>query len=594
MAHPDREVQLTPLRTVLELARGDFLERARRPAFLLTLAAAAGLAYTVQADVWTVTVGSALPEAGPGWTGTLVAVPTSGFLSLAAFYVVRGTIDRDLRTGVGPILAATAVTRLQYAVSKFLSNAAVLSAMLLVLAGFAVGIETARAGGISAAGVWRVASPSLLITGSCLAAVAGMAVLFDGVPWLRGVAGNVAYFFVWVGMLSFADVDAGSAWVDVTGLNLVFEGLREGLLAEHPGAPATGLTISLEDVARPDSLRFPWKGLGWTAERLARRLYWVGVGGGLTGVAALSLRIFDPFRDRSGLVAVSEEGEDGRAEGRLPGKTPGGAALSPPLASDGDELVAAPAAETASGVAPRAAVSELPPPGRGGAVLSFLRTAWAELRLLLHGHAWWWYVGLIGTNVAALFVPAESAASLLLVAWLLPLSAWSALGCRERRDGTEELLFSGPSPRLRQLPAQFAAGVGVSLLAAAGPLARMAHAGDGPSLLAAGVGALFVPALALGLGAWTGKEKTFHGIYLTLWYLGPVNGVAATDFLGVADAVHLVLRQLGLVSGEATLDFMGVTGRALEAGSPRLFTAAAGLLLVLAWVGRGRRLRAVD
>lgn len=583
---------MNPLRRILELARGDFLERARRSGFLLTLGAAAGLAYTVHADVWTVMVGSSIPEPGPAWTGTLVAVATTIFLSLAAFYVVRGTIDRDLRTGVGPILGATPTTRLQYAASKFLSNAAVLGAMLLVVAALAVGIEAARAGGISAAGVWDAVSPSLLITGPCLAAAAGAAVLFDGVPWLRGVAGNVAYFFVWAGLLGFADIDAGSAWMDWTGANLVFETLQEALLEAHPGAPASGLTISLEDVAGPNALRFPWMGIGWTVGHLARRLWWVGVGAGLTGAAALSLRIFAPFRDRGGLV--SEPGEKGGDGEMAPPATSGtdGSTFRPRAVAD--DGAPAPAGGRVSGVAPRAAVSELPAPGRAGAFLSFLRTAGAELRLLLGGHPWWWYAGLAGVNVAALLVPAESVATPLLVAWLLPLSAWSALGCRERLDGTEELLFSGPSPRLRQLPAQLAAGVGVSVVAGSVPLARMAYAGNGPSLLAAGVGALFVPALALCLGAWTGKEKTFHGVYLTVWYLGPVHGVGALDFLGVADAVHLLLVYLGVLSQEATLDFMGVTERALEAGSPKLFLAATALLLPLAWTGRGRRLHAVD
>lgn len=565
---------MTPLRTVLELARGDFLERARRPSFLLTLAGAAGLAYTVHADVWTVLVGSALPEPGPASTGTLVAVATTTFLSLAAFYVVRGTVARDLRTGVGPILAATPLTRLQYALSKFLSNAAVLGAMLLVLAGLAVGVEAARAGGITAAGAWRVVSPSLLITAPCLAAVAGAAVLFDGLPWLRGAAGNVAYFFAWAGMLTFADFDAGSAWVDWTGMNLVFETLREAFLSQHPGASAAGLTISLEDVAGPDALAFAWNGIGWTAEHLARRLYWVGIGACLTGVAAASLRVFDPFRDRGGLL--SGPGEEGRD------------AEVGPEADDGAPV---PAGGGVPDVAPLAAVSELPAPGRAGAVLSFLRTAGAELRLLLSGHAWWWYAGLAGVNVAALFVPAESAATPLLIAWLIPLSAWSALGCRERLHDTEGLLFSGPSPRLRQLPAQLAAGIGVSLLAGAVPLARMAYAGNGASLLVAGAGVLFVPSLALGLGAWMGRERTFQGVYLLLWYLGPVNGVAASDFLGVADTVYLILWRLGLVDEVASLDFMGVTERALDAGSPRLFLAAAAALLLLAWLGRGRRLR---
>jgi hypothetical protein len=83
----------------------------------------------------------------------------------------------------------------------------------------------------------------------------------------------------------------------------------------------------------------------------------------------------------------------------------------------------------------------------------------------------------------------------------------------------------------------------------------------------AAVGAAFIPALALALGAWTGKEKTFQAVYLVLWYVGPANGIAA-------------------------MDFMGVTGRATGAGATPGFAAATLVLLGLAWLGRGRRLRA--
>ena len=38
-------------------------------------------------------------------------------------------------------------------------------------------------------------------------------------------------------------------------------------------------------------------------------------------------------------------------------------------------------------------------------------------------------------------------------------------------------------------------------------------------LLAWGVGAMFIPSLALGV--LSGSNKTFEGLYLIVWYLGP-------------------------------------------------------------------------
>lgn len=545
---------MTRTRTVLGLARADFLERSRRWGFLLTLGMAAGLAYTVHAGLWTVRLGRWYAEPGPAWTGTLVAVVTGTFLSLAAYYVVRGTVDRDVRTRVGPILAATPASRLEYAAGKFLSDLAVLGTMLLVLAGLAVAIAARRAGGISPAGVWSVVSPFLLLVGPMLAAVAGVTVLFDSVPWLRGTAGNVAYFFLWVGVLTFAGFDSASAWIDVTGVGLVHDAMREALRDVRPGASPGGISVQVAPSAPEAAGRFPWPGLGWTLEHAARRLYWVGVGAVSTAAAAAALRLFASFGDRDPVLGGAADGAGAETGVEEPD---GSARPGVAPVERGDDAAAA-------GVP---AASGLAAPGPAGGVVAFLRLFRAEARLLLSGHAWWWWVGLSGANVAAFLVPAGSAGVPLVAVWLLAIPAWSALGCRERLHGTEQLLFHGPRPRLRQLPAQYAAGVAVSVAAAAGPLARIAAAGDVASLAGAAAGALFVPALALCLGAWTGGERAFQAVYLVLWYVGPANGVPA-------------------------MDFTGATGGALEAGAAPAFAATAVGLSLLAWIGRGRRLRA--
>ncbi|MDX1579098.1 MAG: hypothetical protein R3266_11460, partial [Gemmatimonadota bacterium] len=113
---------MTSAATVLAFARADFLERARRTSFLLTLGVVVALAYTVHAGVWTVRLGRFFVEPGPGWTGALVVLATVVPLSLLGFYGVRGTVQRDRRTGVGPVLAATPASRLEYALGKFASN----------------------------------------------------------------------------------------------------------------------------------------------------------------------------------------------------------------------------------------------------------------------------------------------------------------------------------------------------------------------------------------------------------------------------------------------------------------------------------------
>ena len=58
-------------------------------------------------------------------------------------------------------------------------------------------------------------------------------------------------------------------------------------------------------------------------------------------------------------------------------------------------------------------------------------------------------------------------------------------------------------------------------------------------LLAWGTGALFIPTLALALGAWSGSSKLFEVVYMLWWYAGPVNGVESLDFMGTSSNLQL-------------------------------------------------------
>src|SRR5262245_66624260 len=66
------------------------------------------------------------------------------FLSLAGFYVVKGSVDRDRRTGVGQILATTPISKPLYTLGKACSNFAVLATLVALLAVGAIGMQLLR------------------------------------------------------------------------------------------------------------------------------------------------------------------------------------------------------------------------------------------------------------------------------------------------------------------------------------------------------------------------------------------------------------------------------------------------------------------
>jgi hypothetical protein len=144
---------------------------------------------------------------------------------------------------------------------------------------------------------------------------------------------------------------------------------------------------------------------------------------------------------------------------------------------------------------------------------------------------------------------------------------WSAMGSRETRFATGQLVFSSARILSRQLPACWTAGVAVALLAGGGAALRLLLAGQTAGLLAWIAAAVFIPALALALGVWSGTGKVFEGLYTALWYIGPMNRVPGLDFTGAAN-------------GPRTAHYAIV------------YLALAAALLIAAFLGRRRQLRA--
>ena len=157
-----------------------------------------------------------------------------------------------------------------------------------------------------------------------------------------------------------------------------------------------------------------------------------------------------------------------------------------------------------------------------------------ELKLLLKGQRWWWYLVAGGLVIAGLFNSSETAYTVILpIAWVWPMLLWSSIGSRKTRHNVQSITFASPSPVWRQLPAQWLAGFILSLVLASGVLLRLIIASNLAGLAWLLIGAIFIPSLALACGVWSSGSKLFEIFYILLWYLGPINRLSQLDYLGV-------------------------------------------------------------
>ncbi|HKV80176.1 MAG TPA: hypothetical protein VJP02_18655 [Candidatus Sulfotelmatobacter sp.] len=488
-------------RVLYHMVRADFLERVRRYSFLLTLAGALWVAYGVATEeVWIVVGDGYRGVYNSAWIGALMAICCSTFLSLAGFYIVKNSVQRDTDTRVGQILAATPMRRDFYTVAKALSNFAVLACMVGILMVAAVAMQLMRAEAHSFS-LWKLWAPFIFIALPTMLLAASTAVFFETLPLLRGGVGNVVYFFVWTAALALG----ATGLDDPTGLQLLYRSSRQTLHAIDPAGDNNfhfSLTIGGQHAVRT----FPWNGIEWTANVLLIRLGWIAAAVAVAYAASIFFHRFDParswFKRRTASVVA-------------------------PSASAVEESAASQHLSAAH-------LSPIPQTGSG---VPFFRIVAAELRLMLKGKRWWWYLVAAGLAVASLFTPFDAArGGVLVAAWLWPIFVWSPMGSREACYATESLIFSSTRALSRQLPAIWSAGVLVALFAGGGVGLRLLIHGDHRGFLAWFAGAAFIPTLALALGVWTGGSKAFEAIYIIWWYMGPAHHIPGIDFMGTTAA----------------------------------------------------------
>jgi hypothetical protein len=488
---------MSALMIIYHLARADFLERVRRYSFLVMLGAVVFLGYQAAIGHFTVQLGEYRGEFNSAWVGSMMAIIASFMLGWFGFYLVKGSVARDRETGVGQIMASTPLTRPLYTFGKWLSNFAVLIAMLMVLVVMGIIIQF-LAGENTEFDFVTLVAPFVFIALPMLALAAALAVLFETIGFLQGGFGNLLYFILFSFTISLAiSFGRGNPALDPVGFGLLHQSM--GMAAKTAFPDYSGEFV-LGGTDTPITDVFTWSGVNWTADIVLARFMFFGVALALALISAIFFDRFDSTRSK-------------------PGQT--------------KPAVLLPSAEAVP-VTPPLSALHLTPLNIRGIELAFTRVVLLELKLLLKGQRWWWFAVAAGSMIAAFVLPYEAVRGYILpITWLWPILIWSGLGNREIRHNTFQIVFSSASPLTRQLPAALVAGLIVTVVTGSGIAIKLLSNGDGVGLLTWLSGALFIPSLALALGIWSNSQKLFEVLYVLLWYLA-INGVYAADFLGAS------------------------------------------------------------
>nr|WP_315476883.1 hypothetical protein [uncultured Undibacterium sp.] len=119
---------------------------------------------------------------------------SSGLLAMIGFYLVRGRVVEDIRSGIGGVIAATEVSNLQFLIARWLGGVAYLGAIgLTVMLTMMVRHLIDGVGPLQP--LIYLQTYALILTPLIFFSVS-FAILFDSFQVLMGKFGDVAYFFV--------------------------------------------------------------------------------------------------------------------------------------------------------------------------------------------------------------------------------------------------------------------------------------------------------------------------------------------------------------------------------------------------------------
>ncbi len=436
------------LHVIWQIAQADYRERTRRYPFWVVIAGCAWMAYMIYLDKAQVTLGENYGYFNSAWSTGVVAMMTNTVLTLFGFFVVKNTIERDERTRVGVLVAATPMSNAEYLLGKLVSNFLTLGSMALVFL-FSVPMLQRHRGPEYAIEPLTIVAQFLPMVVPTLAFVAALAVLWECIPLLKRGLGNVAYFAGWIYIVT-ASGFRQNKWLDWLGYQAFMD-------SGHAAARAQGIAgvrdfeLNVGHMTSDHPGRFLWNGIPWNMATMAARLEWLVLA---VGVGLLGMHFFRRFDPDFGSAPANSAWQ--RFLGRFQSKQSG----------------PQPESKWATAALPRSLVEGYSQIDRLGQRFQFVSVLKAELKLMLRSVPWPVY-GVMGIiNFIAIVAPAQEHMNVLPLVWIAPVLLWSQMGTRERRENTAGLLFSAPHSFLRQLPTLWMAGALVTLLSAFGMVGR--------------------------------------------------------------------------------------------------------------------------
>lgn len=496
--------------------------RLRRTSTLVALLAVAIISWAMMGDPASGDAVLVIDDTRVLYTSSVIAIGSASLacilFGLAGFYLVRGRVAEDLRSGTGSVIGATPVGNALFLASRWAGGVAYLGALMAAFMGTMLALHLVRGDGPIELLVYLrfyalLLVPMLFFTVSC-------AILFDSVAVLMGKAGDVLYFLVWCAQLGVAiAVTAGTSvqapWVTV----FDFSGIGAAMLLIRQAFDTTHIALgggTFDPARAPLTLAATL----WTVELVALRL----AAGALALLPLLpAVMLFHRFSpDRVKIASAARR-------------------RSPLAVINGALRPLARLAQPLFGLAATL-------PGMAGQVLADVALTFVTAPLAL--------VAVLGITLAAGAAPASALAPLLIAAVAFWGVLVSDLGTRDFEAGIEDLTGALPGGVTRRYLRQYAAGALLGFMFS-GTIALRWAVGQPLRALALAAGVLALAALASLFGRCARTSRLFLALFLFGMYVA-VNVIT----LPIIDVVGFN----GVATLHSALAWFALGGAALAGG----------------------------
>ena len=184
----------------------------------------------------------------------------SVLVGLASFYLVRGRVSEDLRSGIASVIAATAITNRVFLAARWLGSVLYMLGLVAALMGTTMVLHALRGEG-PIQPVAYLQNYGILLVPMIFFGVS-VALLFDSVPFLMGKAGDVLYFFLWTLQLGLTAATQASLTayfpplfaLDVSGVGIAIMQIQHVLGSTEISVGVSKFNAALPIVTLPSTL----------------------------------------------------------------------------------------------------------------------------------------------------------------------------------------------------------------------------------------------------------------------------------------------------------------------------------------------------